>query len=164
MRNESLLSFVNNWEFFKYKVRQIAIKHSKLTAMKNKGKEFDLIKEINTICCKTLLSDIDKQKLIALQAALDNIYMFKAKGAFLRSRAKWIEEGEKSTAYFCRLEKRRQEKNALKSLIIGGQISKDPDLISKEVYSFYSKLYSSSYSSNGYPRLMKISMLLVRLT
>ncbi len=58
-----------------------------------------------------------------------------------------MEEGEKNTAYFCRLEKRRQQSNAIHSLIINDEV--DPKLISEEIYSFYSNIYSSSYSENN---------------
>ena len=45
-----------------------------------------------------------KQK-IELQEAV------RAKGAQVRARAKWIEEGERNTKYFCSLEKARAKKN-----------------------------------------------------
>lgn len=57
-----------------------------------------------------------------------------------------MEFGEKSTAYFFSLEKKRQERNAVKSLVINDNICTDPLLISKEVFSFYSRLYSSSFN------------------
>ena len=34
----------------------------------------------------------------------------KTKGIILRSKAKWVEEGEKNTKYFLNLEKRNQNK------------------------------------------------------
>ncbi len=59
---------------------------------------------------------------------------------------KWIEDGEKSTSYFCRLEKRRQEKLSVKALLIHGQVITDQASITKEVVNFYSNLYSSTFS------------------
>ena len=81
-----------------------------------------------------------------MHSSLDSIYINKAKGAYIRSRAKWIEEGERSSAYFCRLEKRRQERNEIKTLVIDGKECTDRTRISKEIFQFYSQLYSSSYS------------------
>lgn len=43
--------------------------------------------------------DNDKQKLQILQTKLGEMYLKKAEGAYIRSRAKWIEEGERSTYY-----------------------------------------------------------------
>ncbi len=83
--------------------------------------------------------------MLSLQLELDNLYIKKAKGAYIRSRAKWIEEDEKSTSYFCRLEKRRQSSNSILSLKINGVECMDPTLISKNVYKFYSDLYSSNF-------------------
>lgn len=51
----------------------------------------------------------------------------KAEGVFVRTHAKWMEEEEeKITAYFCRLEKRRQESNAVHSLFINDEVITDP--------------------------------------
>lgn len=77
------------------------------------------------------------------------MYVMKAQGAFVRSRAKWMEEGEKNTAYFCQLEKRRQQSNAIHTLVIKDTIITDSKLISEEIYSFYSNIYSTSYSENN---------------
>ncbi len=83
-----------------------------------------------------------------MQTKLDDIYIRKAEGAYIRSRAKWTEEGEKSTAYFCRLEKKTQEKNSIKTLLINDRIVTDPVIIATENVSFYTKLYSLSFSSD----------------
>jgi hypothetical protein len=44
------------------------------------------------------------------------INCFITKGRQIRSRVKWIEEGEKNTAYFLGLEKTRQTKKAINEL------------------------------------------------
>lgn len=51
----------------------------------------------------------------------------------------------KNSSYFSGLEKRRQERNAINVLLINDVECTDPRLIS-EVYRFYTKLYSSSYT------------------
>ncbi len=77
------------------------------------------------------------------------IYIFKKlKGAYVRSRARWIEKGEKSNNYFCRLEKKRQENNSINSLYVNGDINRSPKIISSEIFQFYSSLYSSSFSES----------------
>ncbi len=60
---------------------------------------------------------------------LDHIYEERARGAFVRSRRKWLEEGEKNTKYFFNLEKRNAEMSSLVKLNIKGQISEEPDEI-----------------------------------
>lgn len=44
-----------------------------------------------------------KLQILSLQSKIDDLYTQKAKGAYVRSRARWIEKGEKSNHYFCRL-------------------------------------------------------------
>lgn len=71
-------------------------------------RELNLMQKINECCKKSPMSETDKATFINLQSNLDQVYLKRAHGAFIRSRAKWIEEGEKNTVYFCGLEKRRQ--------------------------------------------------------
>lgn len=146
IEDSSFTTYSKKWEYIKYKVRQISIFYGKLLSRNRGKKELEIIKEINSTCVKPLLSEDEKQKIILLQSSLDNIFVDKAKGAFIRSRAKWIEEGERSSTYFCRLEKKRQERMSVKALLINNQECTDPNKISKEIFEFYSKLYSSSYS------------------
>ncbi len=63
-----------------------------------------------------------------------------AKGAFIRSRAKWLEEGERNSSYFFALEKRK----SLSALNIDGAVCKDIVQISN----FVSSLYSSKFDTN----------------
>ncbi len=144
--DSNLSTYRSKWEYLKYKIRQISISNSKILSRETKGKELEIITEINYLCNRSSLNENSKQKLITLQSSLDNIYLSKAEGAYIRSRAKWIEEGERSSAYFCRLEKRRQERNAIRTLIIDNQECTDSNLISKEIFRFYRELYSSTYS------------------
>ncbi len=97
-------------------------------------------------CSKPNPSSQEKNELMELQVKLDELYLEKAQGAFIRSRAKWIEAGEKNSSYFSNLEKSRKQRNSITSLMINGVENKDSRSIEKEVFSFYSKLYSSNYS------------------
>lgn len=130
-------------------MREFSVHFGKSLNRNNKLTEITVIKEINEYYNRTSLTDTDKRMLQCLLTKLDDIYLQKAEGAFIRSRAKWIEEGEKSTAYFCRLEKRRQERLSIKALLINGNVVTDRSLIAKEAVSFYTKLYSSTFSSDN---------------
>lgn len=67
---------------------------------------------------------------------MDNLYIVMAKGAFIRSRAKWLEQGEKnSSSNFFALEKRNRKRNIV-SLKINDNITNNPSDISKYVCSF----------------------------
>ena len=60
--------------------------------------------------------DLDQDVLAAHDAAkeeLNEIYDLRGKEAIFRSKAKWIEEGEKPTRYLFNLEKRNYEKKTI---------------------------------------------------
>lgn len=54
-----------------------------------------MFSEISQCCSKPDLTSEDKEKLLLLQSKLDDIFLKRAQGAFVRSKAKWTEEGEK---------------------------------------------------------------------
>ena len=51
-----------------------------------------------------------------LKHNLDLLYEYRATGYHIRSRAKWAQDGEKSSKYFLSLEKERQSSNVTNSL------------------------------------------------
>ena len=51
--------------------------------------------------------------------------MDNAKGAQVRSRVKWVEEGEKSSSYFLNLEKKRQSYNVIDKISYDGKEAND---------------------------------------
>ena len=51
------------------------------------------------------------------QAKLNELYREKTEAAYIRSRAKWIEQGEKNTSYFLNLEKLHQNNNCITQLV-----------------------------------------------
>ena len=80
----------------------------------------------------------------------------KVKGAIIRSKARWVEYGEKNTRYFLNLEKRRGEKKSINKLKLNdGTETEDQEVILKEEEKFYRSLYESS-SSNEEIKASKI--------
>lgn len=110
------MSPLNKWECFKFKIRDIAIRTSKYTSLNKKQQQQDIISDINKLCHKTDSSVEEQVTLNELQRQLDNLYL--EKGAFIHSRARWIEEGEKNSSYFFSLEKQRQSKKKIHKLIV----------------------------------------------
>lgn len=130
MDMEDFSSYIQKWEFFKYKIRQYSIAYSKDLKKSQRQAELQLIKKLNDTCKKPTLTDSDKQTHLTLQTDLDDIYARKTKGAFIRSRARWIEEGEKIL---------RKQKNEIRSLMINNNLCQDQKTISKELLAFYSQ-------------------------
>lgn len=125
----------------KFQIRLSAIKKGKEVAKLNKSKEEEIIKSICNI------TDRNSNLLMDLQAELDKLYLINAKGAFIRSRRRWLEEGETNSRYFSNLEKRNGEYTSIRKLNINGHETQDPIFISKYVSNFYGKLYSSNACS-----------------
>ena len=72
----------------------------------------------------------------------------KLEEAMFRSKARWIEKGEKPTNYFFNLEKRNYEKKVIAQLKLeNGEIISDIKQINKEIESFYSNLLASNSSN-----------------
>ena len=91
----------------KFQVRLRAIDKGKEVAKSNKSKEEEIIRAICNITNNN--TDGNSNLLMNLQAELDKLYIIKAKGTFVRSRRRWLEEGETNSRYFYNLEKRNGE-------------------------------------------------------
>ena len=87
---------------------------------------------------------IERQNI--LHEKCGEYYKNKAKVAFVRSRAEWMEKGEKSTKYFLGLEKCKQSNKQIKVLKneMGERITNQNEILEEEIR-LYSKLYTTSY-------------------
>ena len=121
---------------WKYVGKQYHIHHKK----KQKNLiEKNLITEIQTL----EENGIDLNLLEEKKGELYEIRREKMRGHFVRSKAKWIEEGEKPTNYFCNLESRHFHNKLITSLKLdNGEIVDDQKHILQETNFFYAHLYS----------------------
>ncbi len=101
---------LNKWEWFKFKVKEAAIKIGKYSSKQMRLKQTEIVTSINIICSKAVLSSEEKAQLENLQNQLDNLFLDKARGAFVRSRARWIEEGENNSSSFLILRNKGKRK------------------------------------------------------
>ncbi|KAJ8028516.1 hypothetical protein HOLleu_30774 [Holothuria leucospilota] len=86
--------------------------------------------------------DYDTTRLKLLEDELTDIIANEIEGALIRSKVKWIEEGEKSTKFFFNLEKSRQKKKVMRQILKdNGELITDQKSIMKEQVSFYRSLY-----------------------
>ena len=98
------------------------------------------------IKCKQALIRGDRsvaREIITLEARLFALFNLEIEGVKTRSRVRWIEEGEKPTRYFFRLEQERSQKNRVISMhnSSGTEVTSRADLEQLHV-DFYSKLFS----------------------
>ena len=82
----------------------------------------------------------------------------KLKGHYIRSRSKWIQEGEKPTKYFCNLEYLNYSSKLITKIQLeNGTEVNDQKEILKETKTFYQKLYSAPSLQNDDDIIKKIS-------
>lgn len=111
-----------------------------------KKKDINLEKELETQIKHLEYSNLEthfetiKNKKEQLQLLREK----KLKGTLIRSRARWVEQGEKGSRYFCNLENRNFISKRMSSVIDrdGNEIT-DFDEINNEVLKFYKQLYKS---------------------
>ena len=138
--NASLL-----WEAVKMQVREVSIHYSKRKARDRLRCERELLSstsQLEEICAFHATND-NLNTLKKCKAELDELYDYKLRGIFIRSRARWIESGEKSTRYFLNLERRNKTANSVTKLKNDNDIVlTEKDSILNELYMFYSNLYA----------------------
>ena len=133
---------LDTWESFKNQVKDFSVKYSKQKQNSFKKTILSLEKEIEDIN-DSPSECFNMNRKRELEDRLSTLYDQKCKGAQVRSRSKWINEGEKNTKYFLNLEKRHQSSNVIKELKTQeGNVNNDYEIIG-EMCKFYETLYTS---------------------
>ena len=87
--------------------------------------------------------DSNKDEINQLSTELTQIRDDRIKGILLRAKVRWKVEGEKSTRYFCNLEKRHYSEKRIPKLIVENKEITDQMEIILEQENFYKGLYST---------------------
>ena len=119
------------------KSRVVDIKRAKELMQLKKTEKKEMMSKLDSFLKKDNLSEEEESVFRSLQIEWEQTYTDLAKGTFVRSRAKWIEEGGKNTSYFIALEKRNYKRKSITALKINNVLCKDPITISSFVNSFY---------------------------
>ena len=134
-------------ELIKIKVKEVTIKYATSKKQKRSNKIFQIEHEINRL--DQVIATHNDHNLLCkrhkLFSELSDLYKNETEAAFIRSRAKWLDEGEKNTSYFLNLEKQHQICNTITNLIDenGRSALTDKDIL-HQICNFYSKLYSTN--------------------
>jgi hypothetical protein len=149
------------WDAIKCEIRGFTIKYSKAKARRTRNRESLLLKELTYLENNTSDNEdtVNEEKVI-LKTELEEIVNTKTRGAMIRSKANWAENGEKSTKYFLGLEKRNYKNKCISILIShDGRTLTDSDDILKEEQHYFSRVYSTqkpSLSIKEIRRLKKV--------
>jgi exonuclease III len=128
-------------DFLLVKIREKTIAYATMKKKKTNEEEKKLIKEIDTL--ESMVKNIaDSVTFEEKKAQLQEIREKRMEGVLIRSRARYVADGEKPSKYFCSLEKRNYVSKTMTQIIKddGSVLSKTKD-ISKEAGAFYESLY-----------------------
>ena len=130
-------------------IRSETIRYSKGKSKQLKTRESvfqNKIEELDSKICNDLC--LDEHILAEYKESkkeLQVIYENKGKGAIFRSKARWIESGEKPTKYFFNLEKRNYEKKIVSQLQIGDEaFLSDFKQVNSEIENHYRQFYRTT--------------------
>ena len=136
------------WDMIKMKVRETSISYAAAKNSRRKLREEMLYKEISELEKQidenvTSISEA-QMKLDSLRGELEQIIEYRTKGAIVRSRSRWYNEGEKNTKYFLNLEKRHFREGTISRLKKNEEefVTADKSIL-HECKVFYEDLFSS---------------------
>ena len=139
------------WELVKMELRGLTISFAKNKAKNLRQNEMDLQKRLRGL--DQIISsggnsaqvNNSKAKYNQLKQELNLIYENQGKGSIVRSKARWIEQGEKPTKYFFNLEKRNYNHKIVKVLRRpdGSSVTTERQIL-EELEIFYKNLYTST--------------------
>ena len=140
------------WDILKYEIRKFSIRYSSNKKRAIKSKENELLIKLSELELKLdqnpspqLITDYDNAK-----TAIRELESYKTKGAVIRSKIQWMEEGEQSSQYFFGLEKNNYVKKHIRKLERpDGTVTMDPEEILTLEQNYYKKLYSSKKLNNN---------------
>ena len=139
------------WEILKYEVRKYSIKYSKEQSNRKKIDKRNHEKIVQTFESNPNES-MQQEEYEHSKAWLETWYSESTKGAILRSKAEWYENGEKSTKYFLNLEKNNSIKNTIRKLYVkdGSQTNliENEAQILKHSKTFYENLFTRKSNKN----------------
>lgn len=135
----------SKWELCKIKIREASQSYSKRQQQSKRDKMADTQNRLNTLERAISIHPKDdklKAEMVKLKTELEVFALAQAHGAQTRSRIKYIEEGEKNTAYFLNLEKANAANNTITVIQTedGRTVTQQAEVLNEQV-KFYSHLY-----------------------
>ena len=144
------------WETLKNDVREFMLEYSKQRASKNKREIEQLEKQLQSAHKKLAMINLKSAhavryieavntKIDKINEALGKHSLHVVQGQIIRSKARYVAEGEHSTKYFFSLEKRNTQAKVMNKIKMeNGKIVEKPGEILRAQADFYQKLYTSN--------------------
>ena len=132
------------WELLKYEMRKFCISYSKQKSLEKNSLK-DKHEQVILNYDSTDNNRPSELEYTESKHFLENLIQERTKGAILRSKCQWYEEGEKSSKFFMNLEKKNSVNNSLKKIIVNRdnvdiEITDKNDILGN-IHEFYSNLF-----------------------
>ena len=145
------------WEIIKGSIRNETITYASYKKKEQNKNEIKLLEEINTIKHNLTNGNDQENELQRLKEKsqdLQNLYESQIKGYIIRSKADYVEGGEKNTQYFANLEKKRSDAKTVHKLIDNGhEYTRQGDIL-KEIKAFYANMYTEQNVDDDKMKIM----------
>jgi exonuclease III len=139
------------WENVKKKIKGFSIRYARKKRSRMTREEHLLREKLNEEMRKCDINPIyNIERFLDLKAQLSKCEIDKCKGASIRSRAKYVLEGEKCTSFFLGLEKTKQTKSYISEIEnVKGEVVNDYVEILETVQNFYKDLFKKGEVDEG---------------
>ena len=139
------------WEIIKSEIRSYTIPYSV-----NKKKQNNEYKQTLETKFEELLPELSKEnndekkdEYFTIKSELEYLEKIESSGVILRSKCKYIEDGEKNTKFFLGLEKRNFINKTITQLNVGSSIITNENNILQAEHNFFKELYTEKLDENS---------------
>ena len=141
------------WDMLKYRLAEFSRKYSKIRIQKINSRKLELEKIVKEYVIVGNTAGLSKAEFYeSAKSELEQIQDNFCRGAMLRSKAEYIDKGEKPTKFFLNLEKSRSAANTISKLNVqlpdGAAEIKSQDKILAHIKHFYSNIFSRDQSKS----------------
>ena len=138
------------WEYLKCQIRTDTMIYAGKKAKEQRQKEKELTQKIEEREHNVTSNKNEHLEYQQLKSEWESIPMNKSNGIIIRSRAKWVEYGEKNSKYFLNLEKRNYNNKCIRKLITADEKEiTNPSEILQEQFRFYADLYQTKLKNQS---------------
>ena len=138
------------WDSLKYQIKIATIEYCTQRAQNRRKKEKAIAQEIEALDRQVAeWSENQSNSYQKLKEALENLYQERAKGAIIRTKARWIQLGEQNSKYFYQLERRNFTMQCVYQLKENGQDVFDMQEINYIIKEYYQTLYKNQEKNLG---------------
>lgn len=136
------------WEWLKYKIKTATIKFFKENVLLEKQIFKDLSKSLQSLTRRADMGEDVSDQIASMRRELGEMEEIRTNKLISRARTRWTMLGEKRSAYYLNLEKRKSRNKALSTILLeDGSTISEPQRILEECSAFYQKLYWESAES-----------------